>query len=95
MIRLLPVLLAGVLTAGDAAAQAPSLNRAVSTAPNHVPAIPRPDQDAAAAEKLLTSCGGELKTAILVARLGIDAEDARQRLVAADGRLRLALGDDG
>ena len=52
MIRLLPVLLAGFLTAGDAAAQAPSLNRAVSTAPNHVPAIPRPDQDAAAAEKL-------------------------------------------
>jgi N-acetylmuramic acid 6-phosphate etherase len=53
------------------------------------------DLDAAAAEQLLASCGGELKTAILVARLGIDAEDARQRLAAADGRLRVALGDDG
>lgn len=53
------------------------------------------DLDAPAAEQLLANCGGELKTAILVARLGIDAEDARQRLVAADGRLRLVLGDDG
>ena len=53
------------------------------------------DLDAGAAEQLLAGCGGELKTAILVARLGIDAEDARQRLAAADGRLRVALGDDG
>lgn len=50
--------------------------------------------DAAAAEALLASCDGELKTAILVARLGIDADEARQRLSAANGRLRVALGDD-
>ena len=52
------------------------------------------DLDEAAAETLLADCNGELKTAILVARLGIDAEDARQRLAAAGGRLRVALGDD-
>ncbi len=52
------------------------------------------DLDEAAAEKLLATCDGELKTAILVARLGIDAKVARQRLAAAEGRLRIALGDD-
>ena len=52
------------------------------------------DLDEAAAEQLLADCKGELKTAILVARLDIDAEDARQRLAAAGGRLRVALGDD-
>ncbi|MEJ2273957.1 MAG: N-acetylmuramic acid 6-phosphate etherase [Woeseiaceae bacterium] len=50
--------------------------------------------DAAAAAELLARCDGELKTAIVVARLGIGVDAARQRLAAAEGRLRLALGDD-
>ncbi|MEJ2256996.1 MAG: N-acetylmuramic acid 6-phosphate etherase, partial [Woeseiaceae bacterium] len=50
--------------------------------------------DAAAAAELLARCDGELKTAIVVARLGTGVDEARQRLAAADGRLRLALGDD-
>jgi N-acetylmuramic acid 6-phosphate etherase len=52
------------------------------------------DLDDAAAEALLATCAGELKTAILVARLGIDVQEARQLLGAAEGRLRIALGDD-
>ena len=52
------------------------------------------DLDAAAAVELLSRCDGELKTAILAARLGIDIPDARERLAAADGRLRIALNDD-
>ena len=52
------------------------------------------DLDEVAAEELLATCNGELKTAILVARLGVDAQEARQRLAAAAGRLRVALGDD-
>jgi len=52
------------------------------------------DLDEGAAEELLGACNGELKTAILVARLGVDAGEARQRLAAAQGRLRVALGDD-
>ncbi|MEJ2299054.1 MAG: N-acetylmuramic acid 6-phosphate etherase [Woeseiaceae bacterium] len=50
--------------------------------------------DAAAAAELLARCDGELKTAIVVARLGTGVDAARQRLAAAEGRLRLALGDD-
>ena len=52
------------------------------------------DLDEASAERCLAECNGELKTAILVARLGIDVENARQRLADADGRLRVALDDD-
>jgi N-acetylmuramic acid 6-phosphate etherase len=52
------------------------------------------DLDEGAAEALLATCNGELKTAILVARLGVDVQEARQRLAAAGGRLRPALGDD-
>jgi N-acetylmuramic acid 6-phosphate etherase len=52
------------------------------------------DLDEAAAQQLLADCSGELKTAVLVARLGIDAGEARQRLAAAGGRLRIALDDD-
>lgn len=52
------------------------------------------DLDETAAEQLLVDCDGELKTAILVARLGIDSVTARQRLAEAGGRLRIALGDD-
>ena len=50
------------------------------------------DEDRATA--LLDECDGELKTAIVVARLGVDAGTARKRLAEADGRLRVALGDD-
>lgn len=46
------------------------------------------------ATALLERCDGELKTAIVVARLGITPGAARQRLVEAHGRLRLALSDD-
>ena len=52
------------------------------------------DLDADAADALLARCDGELKTAIVVARLGIDVDAARQRLADAGGRLRIALGDD-
>lgn len=52
------------------------------------------DLDETAADRLLAACDGELKTAILVAQLGIDIEEARQRLAGADGRLRVALDDD-
>jgi N-acetylmuramic acid 6-phosphate etherase len=50
--------------------------------------------DQAAAEELLARCDGELKVAIVVARLGVDVDSARQRLAEANGRLRIALGDD-
>jgi N-acetylmuramic acid 6-phosphate etherase len=43
---------------------------------------------------LLAQCGGELKTAIVSQRLGIDAAAARQRVRDAGGRLRSALGED-
>ena len=46
------------------------------------------------AQSLLDASGGELKTAIVSQRLGIDATAARQRLLDAGGRLRLALGED-
>ena len=52
------------------------------------------DLDENGAEDLLGRCDGELKTAILVARLGIDVTDARQRLATVGGRLRAALDDD-
>ncbi len=46
------------------------------------------------AEAVLSASGGELKTAIVSQRLGIDATAARQRLLDAGGRLRHALGED-
>jgi arylsulfatase A-like enzyme len=48
----LPLLVLLPLLAGPAAGQASSLNRAVRKAPNHEPAIPRPQQEQAAAKKL-------------------------------------------
>lgn len=42
----------------------------------------------------LRASDGELKTAIVSQRLGIDAAAARERLLAAGGRLRVALGED-
>lgn len=51
-------------------------------------ALPEPE-----ARKQLDACDGELKTAVVCARFGIDADAARERLAAANGRLRLALDD--
>tara|TARA_R110002096_G_scaffold179823_1_gene356955 strand:- start:369 stop:686 length:318 start_codon:yes stop_codon:yes gene_type:complete len=47
-----------------------------------------------AARMALSASDGELKTAIVSQRLGVDAAAARERLLAAGGRLRVALGDD-
>ncbi len=46
------------------------------------------------AREKLEACNGELKTAVVSARLGVDAASARERLASANGRLRLALDDD-
>jgi len=48
--------------------------------------------DAAAAAQLLAAAGGELKTAVVVGRLGIGPDEARERLRRSQGRLRQALG---
>lgn len=47
------------------------------------------------ASVLLDGCNGELKTAIVSHRLGIDADAARAKLEQAGGRLRIALNEDG
>lgn len=51
------------------------------------------DLSPTAAEEKLDACDGELKTAIVAALCDIDAQTARQRLKAASGHLRRALGD--
>ncbi len=43
------------------------------------------------AERLQGEAGGELKTAIVMARLGVSADDARRRLAAASGHVWRAL----
>lgn len=48
--------------------------------------VPRPE-----AEALLAAAGGEVKTAIVMARRGLAAGDARGRLEAAGGHVRRAL----
>ncbi len=48
-----------------------------------------PADEAAA---LLERCGGEVKTAIVCALLGVTADEARQRLAAAGGVIRQAIG---
>lgn len=50
--------------------------------------------DLAEARTVLDASDGELKTAIAAQRLGITAGQARQKLQAAGGRLRAALGED-
>jgi N-acetylmuramic acid 6-phosphate etherase len=45
------------------------------------------------AEALLQRCDGELKTAIVCQRLEVDPDNARERLSAAQGRLREALNE--
>ena len=47
----------------------------------------------AAAAHALDAAGGEVKTAIVAARLSIDPASARERLRAALGRVRAALGE--
>ncbi|MEN9231689.1 MAG: N-acetylmuramic acid 6-phosphate etherase [Thermostichus sp. DG02_5_bins_236] len=49
------------------------------------------DLDPAAAAHLLQACNGEVKTAILVALLGCSAQQARQHLQKAHGRIRQVL----
>jgi N-acetylmuramic acid 6-phosphate etherase len=43
------------------------------------------------ADALLAEAGGEVKTAIVMARLGLAADQARRRLADADGHVRAAL----
>jgi N-acetylmuramic acid 6-phosphate etherase len=47
------------------------------------------------AEKLLAEAGGEVKTALVMARLGVGPEDARRRLAATGGAVRRALEGSG
>jgi N-acetylmuramic acid 6-phosphate etherase len=50
--------------------------------------------DARRAEQALVEAADEVKTAIAMLRLGIAPMDARHRLAAVDGRLRVVLGED-
>ena len=45
-----------------------------------------------AARRALAAAGGEVKTAIVMVRLGLSARDARRRLADASGHVRRALG---
>lgn len=47
--------------------------------------------DEAEAARLLTASGGEVKTAVVMARRGVPAEEARALLAAAGGRLRAVI----
>jgi N-acetylmuramic acid 6-phosphate etherase len=49
--------------------------------------------DPAAAERALDASDRQVKTAIVMARLGLDAPSSRARLAAADGSLAVALGE--
>ncbi len=49
-------------------------------------------RDGADADALLAAAGGEVKTAVVMARAGVSADEARRRLAAAGGFLRAALG---
>src|SRR5207302_5947424 len=49
--------------------------------------------DESAAERALAESNGDLKTAIAMLRLGISAAEAHQQLTAANGRLRVVLGE--
>ncbi|MFP4355671.1 MAG: N-acetylmuramic acid 6-phosphate etherase [Phycisphaerae bacterium] len=53
------------------------------------------DLDESAAAEMLARADGQLKTAIVMARLGVGAETARGRLDAAGGHLRRALENHG
>jgi N-acetylmuramic acid 6-phosphate etherase len=45
-----------------------------------------------AAQRLLDASGGEVKTAIVMELAGVDADEARRRLLAGEGFVRRALG---
>ena len=49
--------------------------------------------DAASADKLLSNADFEVKTAVVMRRRGVDAEEARRLLDAAGGSLRAVIGD--
>jgi N-acetylmuramic acid 6-phosphate etherase len=49
--------------------------------------------DEPAAERALADTSGDVKTAIAMLRLSISADDARQKLSAANGHLRVVLGE--
>jgi N-acetylmuramic acid 6-phosphate etherase len=49
--------------------------------------------DEAQANALLPAAGWEVKTAVVMARLGCPADEARQRLAAAGGFVRRVVGD--
>ena len=46
-----------------------------------------------AADQALVEAGGDVKTAIVMLRLGLTADAARARLAHANGRLRQVLGE--
>ncbi len=48
-------------------------------------------KDAVTGERLLAEAGGEVKTAIVMGRLGVSAEEARRRIARARGHVRKAL----
>ena len=50
--------------------------------------------EAAAAREWLERAGGEVKTAVAMARLGVSADEARERLAAAGGFLRTVLTEE-
>jgi N-acetylmuramic acid 6-phosphate etherase len=50
--------------------------------------------EAEEAARLLTEAG-DMKTAIVMARLGVGAEEARKRVAAAGGHVRAAMGKGG
>ena len=52
-------------------------------------------EDDADVTRLLASAGGEVKTAIVMSKLGVSAPEARARLAAASGHVRRALGRKG
>ena len=49
--------------------------------------------DAATAQRALNAASGKAKVAVASLRLNVSAEEAAQRLAAADGRLRKVLGE--
>src|SRR5207248_7232914 len=51
--------------------------------------------DRAAADALLERCGRELKTALVAQLAGVSADEARERLRSAGGRVRAAVGLNG
>jgi len=50
--------------------------------------------ESAAASELLERAGGHVKTALVMGKLGVDADDARRRLDAAGGVLARLLGEE-